>query len=358
MGTTTLLVLRQKLQTAIGDKNQVYADNYTDAIKNAIEQIYPNLFRYLDNRDLVTGNILPPFNWSTTALLDIYTEPAGTLLKNTDGDYVRRGSSSAKVTGSGANDVLYIDSTDYPRLLDLMGKTIDFKCWAYPVDADNDAFLTIQWTTSAGASASANSTTTCLKGQFTLLEIEDQAIPDDIVQIQFRMRVLTTAQNVYFDQPRVTGRDIREYLLPLDFQDGFISQVKVQTSGYSDDICDDLHPRYWEEVYDFDPNINDGTYKYLRLPVYSTKTQIRLIGYHQLETLTSDTDTITLDGERLNLLIAYAAYLLFEMEEDVPSSRDTSRIERSSVKWLSKYYRLLPKLGMVTPRMSMKLRAL
>ncbi len=358
MGTTTLLSLRLKLQTAIGDKNQVYADNYTDAIKNAIEQIYPNLFRYLDNTDLVTGNILPPFNWSTTALLDIYTEPTGTLLKTTDGDYVRRGSSSAKVTGSGANDVLYIDSTDYPRLLDLMGKTITFKDWAHPVDADNDAFLTIQYTESDGTSTTVNSTTTCKAGQFTLLEIEDQAIPDDIVQIQFRMRVLTTAQNVYFDQPRVTGRDVREYLLPTDFQDGFVSQVKVQTSGYSDDICDDLHPRYWEEVYGYEI-IDDGTYKYLRLPyLYSNERQIRLIGYHQLETLTSDTETITLDGERLNLLIAYAAYLLFEMEEDVPSSRDTSRIERASVKWLSKYYRLLPKLGMTTPRMSMKLRAI
>ncbi len=310
--TTTLLSLRSQLQTTIGDKNQVYADNYTDALNTAKEQIYPNLFRYIDNTDLVTGNILPPFNWSTTALLNVYTEPTGTLLKTTDGTYIWRGSSSAKVTASDDDDSIVLDSNVYPRLLDLMDKTVILKCWVYPEIA-NDAFIDIVTTDSAGTDTTESSTTACPANAHTLLEIEDYSVPDDIVRIRINLRVHTDTEWAYFDQPRLTGKDVREYLLPSDAQDGVISRVSIQISGYSDDACDDLHPAYWQEVFDY-YTIDDGTYKYLRLPVYSTKTQIRLIGYYPLETLTADTSTISLDGEKLNLLTAYAAYLLFEIE--------------------------------------------
>ena len=312
--TTTLLSLRSKLQTAIGDENQVYADNYSDAITNAIKQIYPDLFRYLDNRDLVTGNILPPFNWSTTALLDIYTEGAGTTLKNTDGDYIWRGLSSLKATASGADDYWYISSNDYPRLLDLMDKTIDFKCWVYP-EVTDDAFLTIYTVKADGTAQTLNSTTSCPAGKHTLLELEDQSINDDIVEIQFRLRVHSTTKYVYFDQPRVTGRDIHEYLLPTDAKKGVISRVYIQPSGYSDDICDDLHPKFPDSSEVFNSKVfSDGTYKYLYLPTSTSKRQIKLEGYHPLETLSVDTDTITPDGKEIELLIDYAAHLMFEME--------------------------------------------
>lgn len=309
MGTTELLALQTSLGVLIGDSNDTYSSNYTKAINNASAEIHDVLFIPLDNMDLITGNILPTFLWSTAALLDFYSEPSGTLLKTTDGDYIRRGSSSAKITASGANDVLYIDSTDYPRLLDTMGKSVEFKDYAYPVDADDDAFLTIQYTKSDGTSVTVNSTTECDSGEFTLLE-KSQAIPDGIKQIQFRMRVLTTNQNVYFDMPLLTGADVREYLLPTDFQGGHLSSVEVQTLG----DADDLHPTRWETVYDW-KIIEDGGYKYLRLPAdYTTKRQIRLIGYKALETLSSGTNTISIDGERVNLLLSYAAFKLFEIE--------------------------------------------
>ncbi len=313
MGTTALIVLQSSLGTLIGDSQGEYSSGYTDAINNASKEISDDLFVPLDNMDLITGNILPPFLWSTTALLDFYSEPSGTLLKTTDGDYIRRGSTSAKITASGANDVLYIDSTDYPRLLNVMGKTIEFKDYAHPVDADDDAFLTIQYTESDGTSTTANSTTECDSGEFTLLE-KEQAIPDDIKQIQFRMRVLTTLQNVYFDMPRVTGLTVREYLLPKDFQDGYLSRVQIQTSSYSDDACDDLHPTSWETVYGW-RIIEEGGYKYLRLPAgYPNERQIRLIGYKMLETLSDGADTASIDGEQVNLLLAYAAGKLFQIE--------------------------------------------
>lgn len=199
--TTALSSLRGKLQTAIGDDKQVYAAKYTDAINNAIREIYPNLHERLEDTSLTTTN------------------------------------------------------SDY------------------------------------------------------------------------------------------------EYDLPSDFEDGTLSQVFVQISGDEDDFSD----ARWHKVYGWEI-IDDGTDKYLQLPrLYGAGKTIRLIGYCPLETLTADTGTISLDGEKVNLLIAYAAYLLYEMVESVPASGDVSRYERASSKWLSKYYRLLPSLKMTTPRMSMNL---
>ena len=353
--TTTLRVLEDKLAVAIGDIKQTYANHYANAINNAIREIYPNLHKRLEDKTLITGNILPPFIWNTDGdELDFYTEPTGTLAKTTTAGLFRNGENSASVTASGADDYLYISSNDYPRLLDLMNRDIDYKGWAYPQTAD-DAFLTIYTVKADGTAQTLNSTTSCPASKFTLLELEDQPINDNIVEIQFRMRVHTSGQYVYFDPPRAIGMNIYEYLLPQDFQDGFVSSVEIQTSGYSDDICDDLQPRSWEKVYNWSI-VNDGSYKYLRLPAgYSNGRKIRLIGYCPLETQTADTSTISLDGEKVNLLIAYAAYLLYEMVESVPASGDVSRYERASSKWLSKYYRLLPMMKMATPRMSMNL---
>ena len=334
-------------------------DSKKRAINNAIRDIYPALHRKLEDRSLITGNILPPFNWSSTSALRLYTSPTGTLAKNTDMAYIWRGLTSAKVIASGADDVLQINSNDYPFLLDLMGKTITFKDWVYP-EVTDDAFLTIYTLKADGTAQTLNSTTSCPAGKKTLLELEDQAINDDIQYIEFRLRVHTTTKYAYFDAPRVTGRNLYDYLLPEDFQNGSVSKVRIQTSGYSDDTCDDLHPTTWELIYNWatiPKLIGTTTYTYIRLPyLYGSKRQIELSGHCPLETLSADTDTISLDGEKLNLLIACAAYLLYEMEKGVPSSEDISRIDRASIYWLGKYKSLLAHQRMGTSR-TLKLAA-
>jgi len=365
MGTTTLLVLRGRLQTAIGDKNQVYADSYTDAINNAIREIYPNLHKRLEDKTLVTGNMLPDNSferWSSTSALTFYssTSSSATFAQSTSAGLYRgaRATKAMKFTAAAADDYIKISSNDYPRLLDLMGRTINFKCWVYPESA-KDAWIQIYTIKADGTEQELPSThpnTGCPATKWTLLELESQAINDDIVEIQFRLRVHTSGKYVIFDSGRQTGRNLYEYLLPEDFAEGTVSQVYVQATGYSDDICDDLQPRAWERVYGFEV-IDDGTYKYLRLPLLHTSNrQIRLIGYCPLETLTTDTSTISLDDEKqLNLLITYAAYWLFTMEEGVPASGDTSRVENKADRWLRKYYRLLPHARMTVPTITMKL---
>ena len=345
MSTFTLSVLMGKLGVLIGDDKGAYIDKYQNALNNAIEEIYPALHYNLDNTELITGNILPPFNWATTSTLDVYTEPTGTLAKTTTAGYFRNGESSAKVTASGADDAIVLDSNAYPRLLDLMDNTVSLKCWAMPEDA-NDAFLDIITTDSDGSDTTKSSTTACPAGVFTLLKITDYSVPDDITRLRVKLRVHTTLKYVYFDPPRLTGKTIYEYLLPSDFQKGEVLQVKLQSSSYSDDACDDLHPRFDTLITNFD-EITDGGYKYLKLPALTSKRRIRLIGDCPLENMTSGTITVTLDDDRrLQLLLTYAAHLVYEMKMGVVASESVGRYQGLSAYWLGKYHSLLPRLGM------------
>lgn len=331
------------------------------AINDAIRETEPVLYKPLEDKSLITGNILPPFNWSTTSALRIYTSPTGTLAKNTNGAYYWRGPTSAKVTASGADDCLSINSNNYPGLLDLMGHSITFKCWVYP-EVANDAFLTIYTLKADGTAQTLNSTTACPALKKTLLKLEDQNINDDIQYIVFRLIVHTDTKYVYFDQPRVTGQDLHEYLLPEDFQTGHLLRVFLQTSGYAEDACDDLHPRDWERLFSYnlyDVLIGTTFYKYLRLNyLFSSKRQLRLIGTGMLEELSADTDTITLDEPEVRLLIAYAKYKLFQVEQVPISSEDIARYGSASAMAYAEYQRLLPSLAMSHPSATLRLPAI
>lgn len=144
-----------------------------------------------------------------------------------------------------------------------------------------------------------------------------------------------------------------KYELPSDpdLQNGTVCQVQIRISGEEDDFTDAI----WSTVYGWEI-VDDGTTRYVRLPYnYASEKTIRLIGYCPLETLASDTP-ISLEGEQLNLLTAYAGYWLYEKEANVASSEDRGRYEEISAKWLGKYYRLLPFKRMTKPRMTLGIR--
>ena len=139
------------------------------AINNAIREIYPELYRHIDDTTLIAGNWLPNAHfekWSLTTVPDSYALTNATSAENNTAGNYRGATASVKVTASAANGYLYITSDTYPRLLDLMGKTIDFKCWVKP-EVVNDATLVI-YTLQADATAQTlTSTTTCPAGQYT-----------------------------------------------------------------------------------------------------------------------------------------------------------------------------------------------
>ena len=316
-------------------------DNYLRGIQNAVRKLDGILHKNLDDTTLISGNILPNAHFDDQAtsgtpdFCSFSATASGT--ETTTAGLIRGGKKSIKVAVTAADKYMYFDSNTYPRLLDLMGQTVTFKCWAYPSTA-NDAFLDIITTVAAGTTTTQSSTTTCPANNFTLLKIEDYAVPDDIVRIQFCFRVHTSGQNAYFDNSRVTGLDIHEYLLPTDFQTGVLKKVYIQTSGYADDPCDDLHINTQEFIYNclppIDVDINGTLYKFLRLPSsYSSKYKLRLIGYKALESLTDDGDTLSVNNPQLELVIAESALELYRIQQGLVSASDRSAYKNEIAFW-------------------------
>lgn len=325
---------------------RLYKYSRTDkvnAIVDAILEKSPEAFIALDDRSLITNNILPDshFDWWATATTLEHWSLTNVTLAKTGSLRGPLNTLSAKATDSGSGGgYFYVDSVAWPRLLDLMGNEVDFRAWALPQTA-NDAVLKIETWQADGTSQSLSSTTANPITYFTLLNHDGQSLNDDLTKVRISFLITTASQHVTFDNARLIGPAVHEYLLPEDLQDGRIDQVLIQSSGYADYLCDDIMPPTWDRVYNWDTT-NDGTYKYLYLPdTYGSEKQIRLIGRKPLEDLSGSTvtgaSTISLDNEKIRPLLAYACHLLFARQADQVSTVDRSMLEFESAKWLGRY---------------------
>lgn len=335
----TLTILQHRLATMIGDKDGTYEDYYTDAINNAGRDLYDDIFRRVIDETLITGNALPNAHsddWSQTTYPDHWNVSEVTAVEETT--IIRGGAKSAKVTRADTDGYLYCSDAEWQGLLDLMGAQVSFKCWAQASTA-SQAYIEIYTKQADGTEQTETSDAHSGGGEWELLEIEDFTLNDDITDIQFRCKVITTNGDVYFDNARVTGKGLYQYLLPLDLQNGEVWQVWTQTSGYSDDACDDLKlgSNQYKEEFGWG-TLSDGSYTYLKFPYTpSSKRKIKLVGLCPLEDDLSDgTNTMTIEAKYVPRLLTYAAYLLYGMVEGTPASDDVSRYERASIKWFQK----------------------
>ncbi|KKK81480.1 hypothetical protein LCGC14_2813030, partial [marine sediment metagenome] len=94
----------------------------------------------------------------------------------------------------------------------------------------------------------------------------------------------------------------------------------------------------------------------IRMPfLYNSPYSIRLIGDAPLETLDAATDTISVDNQKLRMIIEYASYLLFSKISSGISSEDRTFYERESLKHLAKYEMLKRRHAMPRMPATMKL---
>jgi hypothetical protein len=313
---------------------------YEKAIQRAIEDTYPSLKRYIEDITLIAGNSLPNSHfedWASSSYPDYWRVTNATAAADTTAADIRGGLTSAKVTASAGNGYMSCNSDNWPWLRDLMGEKITVKVWATPQTA-NDAAIVIYTTQADGTAQTLTSTTACPAGEETLIELNDQQLNDDLTFVEIRLKVTTSGQYVIFDDCRLTGYDRKDHLLPAVFDNGNVDKVYVQVGGDSSFASDDLHPRYWvlePHAYVYE----DRTTKYIRLPHYYTDSQrIKIMGTAPLESLTSATDTVTLNETSFsNKLIAYAQYLLFDMVEGPVSASDKGRFEAEKAKAYAKY---------------------
>jgi len=347
--TGTITVFGANLAAETGSKD-VYVTRYNpDHIKwaliDACKEIYPTLHLPIDDQSLIVGNILPDTfqDWSSASALTWYSALSGTLARTTTGGLFRFGAYSAKYTAGADNDYIYIDSDSYPRLLDLQGRTIDVYVLAYP-EVANNAYIVVYTVANNGTTIQTlTSTTTNAAATYTWLKLEGQAISDDLDYIAIRFKVATNTKYVYFDSPYVGGRDIKEYLLPPNLRDGHVSRVRMQTTSYKDPALCDLNPfatMDTGEVIKHDL-MDIGNWRYIRLlDSITNERRLRVTGYKPLETLSADTDTITLDIQRVPLLIEYAKMLFLERESKPVSAEDIARFDREMARAYGRYQSL------------------
>lgn len=325
-------------------------DQYIVAFNNTVRDLSNNLFQEFDVSELVTGNVLPNSHfrdWTVSSYPDKYALVNATATANTAGANVVGGGKSAKVIASASNGYMYITSDTCPALRNLMGQTVSLYCWAVPQIA-NDATMVIYTVQADGTTQTLTSTTANPAGAnhgFTLLKLENQRLNDNLSEVQIRFKVATNSRYVFFDHARLMGVNQTDYLLPIDFRDGSLDTVSIQTDGLSDQACDDPSPRSWEELHGWDIKLDGSTDKYLHLPfLYPTDRLLRLRGKKSLSTVSAYTDTIEINNEHIDAFIAYAEYRLFDQMDIPASSADVSRYEMASAKAYAKYTLLRQKL--------------
>lgn len=332
-------------------------EHFTIAINRACRSLYPYLFKVIDWDDsLIMGNILPNSyfeDWDSSSALTYYTASNVTLAQ---GSTVRGGIYSVKATASADNGYLYISSANYPELLNLSGETVTFRAWAYPEVADN-AYIEIYTVQADGTAQTLTSSTACPAGKWTLLKLDDQSLNDNLSEIQVRFKVATNTKYVYFDNARITGPALSEIMLPKDFRSGNIlavyEQISGQTTSESDNLCDSLNTNMSQvsSLFGWDITDRNGA-RYLRMPYpRSDKRKLILRGYVPLESnLSADTSTVSISDPYTDLLVAESIANLYDLQSNLTSTQDVSRVQTSMIYWKNEAERLKSTLRMIPPQ--------
>lgn len=139
-----------------------------------------------------------------------------------------------------------------------------------------------------------------------------------------------------------TNNTGNEYLLPDWANNGMITWVH-QVDDEDNEVC----PVWkWRTVRKND-GVTDGIYLQLPSPNLGA---IKVSGYTSLETAHDDNAEISIEMPHVELLIAYAAHLLFEREAGSPSSYDREFVQSMVNYWWGKAEYLKGKVKMPKPQ--------
>jgi hypothetical protein len=312
------------------------------AINNASKEVYPDLGEYYEDTSIVTGNWLPNGNFgkfTNSVLPNFYNLVSATASSSAFG----MSSQSVLLTATADGGYMSTDSSQYPRLLQLMNTTVDFKVWAYPNKA-NDTTINIVTFQADGTTQTLSSTTTTYANKWNLIELKEQKLNDNLTYVFISFRLGTASQNCYLDNAQLFGKPIEKYLLPTSVHNGKIVALYIQNWSHSNeylDPCDVPNPESWKRIFNWQYEF-DGTNDWLDIPNQTERLKIKALTLNPLDQLTLGTDTVNINGRRVNLLLAYAKYKLYQQQRSVPSSQDVTRFDKFMAESLAEYNRLLP----------------
>ena len=293
-----------------------------DDIKAAINKarLYPGLHVPLVDETLLGNNALPNAHfedWAVATYPDYWRMSVVTGAKETT--IIRGGKASFKITRAGVDGYGYISQAEWPRLLDLQGETVTFSTWLLASLA-NQAYIEIYTKKADGTTQTKTSAAHTGGGESELIEIEDFTLNDDLTDIQFRVVIKNSDGSVYFDNCRVNGIPVYDYLLPSTVKS--LYQVEVQASG----DCDDLGmsapstKRYdWSVLKEADKRLLHFE------KAVSDKLKIHLIATGYLSLLSADTDTVEIDAPYTDKLELYAAAFIATNLGSIMSTQEAGR---------------------------------
>jgi len=338
--------------------------NLIRAINQAARKTYPALFRIATDTSMSTGNILPNpsfDDWSATTSPDYWTTLSSvTATASTTAGTYRYGGKSAKVTASGASGYMALTSDVFPQLLDLEGHTVSVYVWCNPQTA-NDGVIQI-YTKQADGTEQTDlvSTTSNPAGEYTLLKLENQTLNDDLDEVQIRLTVTTSGQYAYFDNVRIKGLDASRIILPLIFQNpsSAVKSVEIQSTNTQEYPTDDnLSYARFTPLFGWNTE-DDATTKYLILPNVTNQRLLKIKGIAPLEdTLSSATDTMTIEDPHLDVLVEMAVSILYDMESGSPSAGDRAFLVAESFRYRANYEDMKRKLRMPKPQAQTRFRS-
>ena len=319
-----------------------------EALNFAALECFPDLFEPLDDTTLTANNHLPDGSferWASSSALDYWDVVGSSATVAKESTEKLFGSFSAKLTRSGTNCYLGLGEYNWPRLLDLENAGLDLYCWVKCSDANTARIAVYDGTTLTYSDYHSGG------GEWELLEVDGYSVQDDATTVEVRLYVESNDVSVYFDNCRLIGPTLYEYLLPDDFVVG-PTQVLLQTHGNADDIGlmgPPLTLHDWQVI-------DDGTHRWLRFGhALPSNKKIILRGVKAFTEMSGWTDSISIDKPKTSMICAYAAMWLFRSLVSKVSAQDASRFEKLYGYWRNEYELLRRKYAKEIPQPVLKI---
>ncbi len=301
-GTLTFPAYAGQVATSVTfELHQFQPSLLVSHINRAMHIAYPSFMKRWDNRELVTGNLIPGHfdDWASSSVPDGWTAGFTGCTVTQETTIKRFGTSSCKIVrASSTGAALSISSATIPLLLDQT--QIDFKGWCYSATG---TAAQLKLTPSSGTAGESGYQS--LGSVWELLGVEGYSVPSGITTLTVSLEI-DAAATVYFDNVAVFGSAVYDFLLPT----GIVKVSKVylgndwEEYGYEDD----------EEIPHaaYTPYEKNGSY-YLRFEVLPpSKRKLRVVGTGYFADLSSDTDSVAMEATQGDILTVGAASLLLE----------------------------------------------
>ncbi|KKL83283.1 hypothetical protein LCGC14_1976320 [marine sediment metagenome] len=259
-----------------------------NAIDRAIESLFPDLYVYIRDESLVVDNLLANQDFENGTFTSWTTTGPGTVAAETT--RFIHGTQSAKLSVGETTTSLNQNLFSSVNISEIEGRTLRFAGWIW-TDQTSKGRLRVTFdgsTYTNGAFHAGNG-----EWEGPNLTFVDALVPDDATEMTVRCEVSTgVAVVVYFDAVHAyVGPRVTKYTQPTTIRRLMSVQMQAEMTrpnGNYFDLSENVAP--------------------------SPGRILRLIGQDALTLPTTDSSTVEIDGNQVELLVARAAEILARAE--------------------------------------------